>query len=77
MKEIKVYGAEWCPDCRRANQFLEENKVTFGKVDVGEGDNAAYVEKINNGKRIIPTVVINGEAFTNPNNAKLAEILGL
>lgn len=26
MAEIKVYGAPWCPDCRRAKQFLGEQR---------------------------------------------------
>ena len=77
MKDIKVYGAEWCPDCRRANQFLEQNNIPFEKVEVSEGDNAAIVEKINNGKRIIPTIIIDGIPYTNPNNGKLTELLGL
>ena len=26
---IKVYGAPWCPDCRRAKQFLGEQRVPY------------------------------------------------
>lgn len=77
MKDIKVYGAEWCPDCVRANQFLEKNNVPFEKVDVAEGDNAKIVQDINNGKRIIPTIIIDGTPYTNPNNQQLSEVLGL
>lgn len=77
MKEVKVYGANWCPDCLRANAFLDENNVAYEKVDIAEGDNAKLVEKINNGKRIIPTVIVDGKPYTNPNNNQLAEILEL
>jgi glutaredoxin len=27
--EIKVYGASWCPDCRRAKRFLGDQRVPF------------------------------------------------
>ena len=77
MKEIKVYGADWCPDCVRANKYQKDNNVAFEKIDVAEGDNAKIVQDINNGKRIIPTIIIDGVPFTNPNNQKLAEVLGL
>ena len=28
--EITVYGADWCPDCRRAKRLLDERKVWHG-----------------------------------------------
>ena len=77
MKDIKVYGAAWCPDCVRANQFLEKNNIPFEKVDVGIEENALLVQKINNGKRIIPTILVDGVPHTNPNNKQLSEVLGL
>lgn len=32
--EIIVYGADWCPDCRRAKRILEENKTVYHWVDI-------------------------------------------
>lgn len=34
MKEIILYGADWCPDCRRAKTFLSENNVDYTFIDV-------------------------------------------
>ena len=78
MNEIKFYGADWCPDCRRAKSFLKENNITYTFVDV-DLDAAATkrVESINNGKRIIPTLIINGKSYTNPDNARLGSVLGI
>lgn len=76
---ITVYGAYWCPDCKRAKKFLGEQMVYFKWVDI-EQDNQgrAYVEKINNGKRIIPTIVFSDGSFlAEPTNAELAKKLGL
>ena len=78
MEEIKFFGADWCPDCRRAKAFLNENNIPFTFVDVDLNQGATRrVESINNGKRIIPTLIINGKSVTNPDNDELACILGI
>ena len=76
---ITLYGAHWCPDCRRSKQFLGEHQVPYNWVDI-EQDPAAeqFVIETNNGKRIIPTIVFADGAFlTEPSNAELADKLGL
>ncbi len=76
---ITVYGAYWCPDCRRSKKFLGEQMVHFKWIDI-EQDQAgrAFVEKINHGKRIIPTIVFDDGSFlVEPSNAELAKKLGL
>lgn len=78
MNTLKLYGADWCPDCRRAKTYLKENGIDFEFIDVDLDQSAtALVEKINNGKRIIPTIDLNGKTYTNPENAILADILGI
>jgi len=78
MDRILMYGAEWCPDCRRAKSFLTSNGIEFEYHDI-ELDEAAVrrVEEVNRGKRIIPTFEILGETYTNPDNPHLAAILGV
>lgn len=78
MIDIVLYGADWCPDCRRAKAYLKENNVEFTFVDVDlDKEATAKVEAINNGKRIIPTVIIEEKSYTNPDNVKLASVLGI
>jgi thioredoxin reductase (NADPH) len=78
MNEIKFYGADWCPDCRRAKAFLSENNVTYQFIDVDLDKSATkLVESINKGKRIIPTIIINETSYTNPDNEELASVLGI
>lgn len=73
-----MYGAGWCPDCRRAKSFLNEHDIEFEYVDVDLDANATKtVEQINKGKRIIPTLIINGKSLTNPDNSSLASALGI
>jgi thioredoxin reductase (NADPH) len=78
MNTIDLYGADWCPDCVRAKAFLNQNNIQFNFVDVDLDESATKkVEEINNGKRIIPTVIINGKPYTNPDNAQLSTELGI
>ena len=78
MNVIDLYGADWCPDCQRAKAYLKENNIDFNFIDVDlDKDATARVEGINNGKRIIPTLIINEKPLTNPDNSVLANVLGL
>ncbi|MEZ4676855.1 MAG: FAD-dependent oxidoreductase [Caldilineaceae bacterium] len=77
--QITVYGAYWCPDCRRSKQFLGEHQIPYHWVDI-EQDPAGeeYVIAKNDGKRIIPMIVFaDGSALVEPSNADLAAKLGL
>ena len=77
--QITVYGAYWCPDCRRSKQFLGEHQIPYNWVDI-EQDPAGeqLVIARNEGKRIIPTIVFaDGTALVEPSNAALAAKLGL
>jgi len=76
---IRMYGAPWCPDCKRAKQFLNEQRVPYAWLDIDQDEKArAYVQEVNDGKQIIPTVVFpDGSFLTEPSNAELAEKLGI
>src|SRR3954451_1187939 len=76
---LTVYGAPWCPDCRRAKQFLGEQRVHYNWVDIDQNiDGVEIVERVNQGKRIIPTIVFtDGSVLVEPSNAELAAKLGL
>ena len=77
--KVTVYGAYWCPDCRRSKKLLGEQFIPFRWVDIEQDkDGEAYVLQKNNGKRIIPTIVFeDGSFLVEPSNAELAKKLGL
>jgi len=77
--QIVVYSTVWCPDCKRAKQFFGEQRVPYVNVDIEQDAEAmAFVERVNGGKRIIPTIVFpDGSMLVEPSNAQLAEKLGL
>ena len=76
---IKVYGADWCGDCRRAKSFLEEHGIPFEWIDVQDDPEAReVVERLNDGKRIIPTIIFqDGSILVEPSNSQLARKLGI
>lgn len=78
-KPILIYGTTWCPDCRRAKQFFGEHRVQYTWVDIEQDDAAmAEVERINGGKRIVPTIICaDGDVLVEPSNDELAARLGL
>ena len=77
--EITVYGAYWCPDCRRSKTFLGEHQIPYNWVDVEQDAEAEQrVMRMNDGKRMIPTMVFgDGSFLVEPSNAELAAKLGL
>ncbi len=76
---IVIYGASWCPDCRRAKQFLASHRIAYKWIDLEtEPDQVAEVEARNDGKRIIPTIVFpDGSFLAEPSNDELADRIGL
>ncbi len=77
--DITVYGAHWCPDCRRSKQFLGEHQIPYNWVDIEEDpESEQFVIEKNDGKRIVPTIVFADDTFlVEPTNAELAAKLGL
>ena len=76
---ITVYGAPWCPDCRRSKQFLGEQRIPYIWVDIDEDEEGRkQVQAVNDGKQIIPTIVFqDGSILVEPSNAELAAKLGI
>ena len=73
---IKVYGADWCPDCIRLKNFLYFKKVEFEYIIINDNDDAiVFLEGVNNGKRVIPTLDIDGKIYANPGIQELMKII--
>lgn len=74
---ITVYSTVWCPDCKRAKRFLGEHRVPYKNIDIEQSpEGMAFIEKVNHGKHIIPTIVFSdGSVLTEPTNAEVASKL--
>lgn len=79
METITVYGAMWCPDCRRSKRFLDRNDVAYTWVDT-DADPEGYpaIERITGGGRSIPTIVFpDGSYLVEPPDDILGAKLGI
>ena len=77
--EITVYGTIWCPDVRRTRQFLDQHGIAYKWIDIDKDPQArAFVERVNNGYRSVPTIVFADEStLTEPSTSELRQKLGL
>jgi thioredoxin reductase (NADPH) len=76
---MTVYGAAWCPHCRRLKKFLAAHRVRYAYVDIDADPQAIErVKELQGGGQIIPTVVYpDGTHEVNPSNEVLARRIGL
>ena len=73
---IVLYCTSWCPDCRRARNWLKANNLDYVEVDIDTNPAASeLVKKWNNGKRVMPTFDIGGVIIPNFDEPKLADAL--
>ncbi len=73
MEQIRVFGSNWCGDCRRARRILEERQVNYEWNDIDQDHTAeTYVKQVNNGNRSVPTIIFPDESIlVEPSNQVL------
>ena len=76
---IKLYGTNWCSDCKRSKKFLGEQRVHYEFIDIEENmEGQALVRGYQKGGLSIPTIVFeDGSVLIEPSNAEIAAKLGL
>ncbi|MDQ2903345.1 MAG: FAD-dependent oxidoreductase [Ktedonobacteraceae bacterium] len=76
---IKLYGTDWCSDCKQSKRFLGEQRIRYDYINIEDDDEGqAVVQKLQNGGLSIPTIVFgDGSYLVEPSNAELAAKLGL
>ena len=60
---VQLYATSWCPDCRKAKQFLDKHGIQYTEIDVDSNPAAAAEVIARVGKRAVPQLVIDGEWF--------------
>ncbi len=68
-----MYCTTWCPDCRRAKDFLRRRGVEFAEINIEEDPDAEdIVIEANQGKRKVPTIRVGDRFFAcSPFNPQL------
>jgi len=76
---MTVYGAPWCPHCKRVKKFLAAHRVRYTNVDIDDNPKAIdRLKELQDGGQIIPTVVYpDGTHEVNPSDDALARRIGL
>ena len=63
--EVRIYGADWCGDTRRALRVLDSKGVQYDYINIdNDADGEKKVIAFNKGKRRIPLVEIASEKGT-------------
>ena len=77
--KVTLYGAPWCPHCKRVKKFLAAHSVPYQLVDIdAHPDGIERVKAFQDGKQIIPTVEYGDGTFdVNPSDEVLARRIGL
>ncbi len=56
--DLVVYSTEWCPDCKRLEKYLDEQNLSYRKIDIdADADAADYLQK-QTGRTAIPFVQV-------------------
>ena len=76
---IRLYGTDWCSDCKRSKKFLGEQRIQYEYINIEhDQDGQAFVQKVQDGGMSIPTIVFDDEStLIEPSNSQLAAKLGL
>jgi thioredoxin reductase (NADPH) len=76
---LTVYGAPWCPHCKRVKKFLSAHRVRYTNIDIDTEPGAIdRIKELQDGGQIIPTVVYaDGTHEVNPSDEALARRIGL
>ncbi len=74
--KVKVYGADWCGDTKRAKEFLDKLGVAYEYIDVEQNAEAAqWVKDHNDGKERKPTIDVAGQILSVPDEHELTQAL--
>jgi thioredoxin reductase (NADPH) len=76
---MTVYGAPWCPHCKRVKKFLAAHRVRYDLIDIDADPEAIErLKELQDGGQIIPTVIYpDGTHEVNPSDEALARRIGL
>jgi glutaredoxin len=76
--DVVLYCTPWCPDCRRAREWLHAHDVPFREIDISrDRDSASRVRGWAHGNETTPTFYIRGEVIVNFDERALKKVLGI
>ncbi|MEV6318967.1 mycoredoxin [Streptomyces sp. NPDC051776] len=75
---VTMYSTTWCGYCRRLKNQMDREGIAYTEINIEQDPaSAAFVEKVNNGNQLVPTVLFpDGSALPNPSLAQVKERIG-
>lgn len=74
-RDIKIYGANWCPDTQRVKRWLGEKDIGYEWKNVDDGDDVlGEMRQRSGGNTLIPVVAVDGDTHINPDENQLDKI---
>ncbi|MFG2192981.1 mycoredoxin [Streptomyces sp. NPDC048639] len=76
---VTMFSTTWCGYCRRLKGQMDREGIAYTEINIEQDpDSAAFVEKVNNGNQLVPTVLFSdGSALPNPSLAQVKERIGV
>ena len=75
-KNLVMYSAQWCGDCRRTRKQLDDLGIAYDFIDLEADESAAAKAQEISGRTNIPVVVYpDGTHHVEPSNAEVEEKL--
>lgn len=76
-ENIIMYGTNWCSDCTRARNFLDQHNISYEWINIDKDTQAEqWVKQVNQGFRSVPTILFpDASILVEPTNRQLAEKL--
>jgi mycoredoxin len=62
-RDLAVYSAGWCGDCRRLKRFLDATGIAYRTIDIDSDPHAAEKLEEETGKRAIPFVLVDARTW--------------
>ena len=76
-QQVKVYSTPTCPWCKKAKQFLDDNKIVYEALDVAS-DKEAREDMISKSQQMgVPVIDVDGDISVGFDEQWLKEKLNL
>jgi glutaredoxin-like YruB-family protein len=73
--EVIIYSTSWCGPCKQAKAYLTSKRVPFKDIDVEKSpEGAAEFQRM--GGRGVPLIIIDGQAVSGFDQARIDQLLG-
>lgn len=77
MKKVRVFSTISCPYCVILKQFLNDKKIEFEDINVGENEEARKEMIEKTGQMGVPVIEIDNEIVIGFDKIKISELLGI